>query len=311
MGLMNRHHKGKAALLALAAWLAATGPVQAKEAPPANEEIRLWDKVPADTYWKGPEQASESAAPTGSRIQIKSNVTDPTLTVVRPASGKANGSAMIVAPGGAFMALAWDLEGLEVARWLADRGITAFILKYRVGPPPRNATDPLPTNIEGLLRMLEPNRKLAIADASQAVRLVRKQAARFGVAPNRIGVMGFSAGAMTTMGVVLEGGLDARPNFVAPIYGMLATAAPVPAAAPPVFIATAADDTTVPPAGSIEIFEKWKAAKRPAELHIYEKGQHGFGMRAQGLPVDHWTAAFEAWLRAQGVIGKMEDVAHP
>ena len=85
---------------------------------------------------------------------------------------------------------------------------------------------------------------------------------------------------------------------------MLKSGATVPADAPPAFIVTAADDATIPPSASIEIFEKWRAAKRPAELHIYENGQHGFGMRAQGRPVDHWPAAFEAWLAARGLLAK-------
>lgn len=291
-------------MLGFSAALALPGPAIAQEARESLEEIRLWDKPPSDTYWTGAEQSGESAAPTGSKIRIKTNITDPALTVVRPAPGKANRTAMIVAPGGAFMALAWDLEGEEVARWLADRGITAFILKYRVGPPPRRASDPMPTGIEELLRLIEPNRKLAIADAGQAIRLVRRSAGKYGIAPGKVGMIGFSAGAMTTLGVAIEATPEARPDFIVPVYGMMHAGDLVPPDAPPAFIVTAADDTTIPPSASISIFENWTAAKRPAELHIYERGQHGFGMRAQGLPVDAWPAALEKWLLAQGLLGK-------
>lgn len=286
-----------------ATWLGAAD-AHARSDSQTSSEIRIWERTPTDTYWTGAEQAGESAAPTGSKIRIKTNVTEPTLTVVRPAEGKANGTAMIVAPGGAFMALAWDLEGEEVARWLADRGITAFILKYRVGTPPRPADAPIPTGVEDLLKMIEPNRQLALADAGQAIRLVRRDAARFGIDPARVGMIGFSAGAMTTLGVATEAPSDARPDFIVPVYGMLVAGAVVSDDAPPAFIVTAADDGTIPPSASIAIFEKWAAAKRPAELHIYEKGQHGFGMRSQGQPVDHWPAALEAWLAARGLLGR-------
>lgn len=296
-------------ILGLAATLSGAVEAQAQPELQTSGEIRIWERTPTDTYWTGSEQAGESAAPTGSKIRIKTNVTEPTLTIVRPADGTANGTAMIVAPGGAFMALAWDLEGEEVARWLADRGITAFILKYRVGTPPRPAGAPIPTGVDELLKMIEPNRKLAMADARQAIRLVRRDASRFGIDPARVGMIGFSAGAMTTLGVATEAPPEARPDFIVPVYGMLASGAAVPADAPPAFIVTAADDGTIPPSASIEIFQKWTSAKRPAELHIYEKGQHGFGMRSQGQPVDHWPAAFEAWLAAHGFMKNPAETA--
>jgi acetyl esterase/lipase len=291
-----------AAQLAFLALVAAGYPASAEDVAAPAAVIPLWEQAPTDTPWPGPEKVGESVAPTGSRIAIRSEVVEPTLTVVRPAPGTANGTGVVVAPGGAFMALAWDLEGTEVADWLAERGITAFILKYRVGPPKMLPGQAMPGDIAGLVRLLEPNRQLAIRDGSQAIRLIRRRAAEFAVRPDRIGMMGFSAGAMTTLGVTLEGGADARPDFIAPIYGMIPADAVVPADAPPAFVAVAADDQTVPGAGSIDIFRKWSEAKRPAELHVYEKGNHGFGMRPQGLPVDHWPAAFEAWLTAHGFI---------
>lgn len=272
-----------------------------------EEVIRVWPgPAPGSEAWTGPEVSSDGKVPAG-KIQIKTNVSVPTLTVVRPAPDKANGTAMLVLPGGAFMALAWDLEGTEVARWLAERGITAFILKYRVrsiAPPPGQKP---PTEVAELVKLLEPNRKFAVADATQAMRVVRQNAAQYGVRPDRIGMIGFSAGAITTMGVLLEGDPRARPDFAAPIYGMTMIASPaVPADAPPLFIVTAQDDSTLAPAGSIEIFKLWTEAKRPAELHIYEKGGHGFGMRPSNLPVSNWPSAFEAWLTSHGLLAKPE-----
>lgn len=297
---------GRLALIALgaAATLSAPHGTFAQSAPLAEDEIRLWDKTPTGTSWTGPEQLVESTAPTGSKIKVKTNVTEPTLTVVRPLPGKANGTAVIIAPGGAFMALAWDLEGEEVARWFADRGVTAFILKYRVGTPPRNPSEPLPTGAEALLKLIEPNRRIAIADASQAMRLVRRDAGKYGIVPGKVGMIGFSAGAMTTLGVALEAAPDARPDFIIPVYGMMHAGDEVGPDAPPAFVVTATDDATIPPSRSISIFENWAAAKRPVELHVYERGQHGFGMREQGSPVDAWPAALERWLAARGLVAK-------
>lgn len=268
----------------------------------SDEVIRVWaGDAPSVEQWSGEEIAIESQLPAG-KVQIKKNVSVPTLTVFRPAKSKVNGTAMLVLPGGAFGALAWDLEGTEVAQWLADRGITAFVLKYRVRswplPPdfkPKSAADYLP--------IIEPGRKIAIVDAAEAMRLVRKRASEFWIQPDRIGMIGFSAGAATTMGVILGPDADARPNFAAPIYGMTMIESPVvPENAPPLFLAAAQDDSTVPGDRSLQIIDLWTKAKRPAELHLYEKGGHGFGMRPQNLPVDAWPIAFEAWLRAHGLI---------
>lgn len=268
-----------------------------------NQIIRLWPgAAPGTESWTGPEQETAGEVAAG-KIIVKTNVTVPTMEVVRPARGKANGTAMIVLPGGAFMALAWDLEGTEVAKWLADRGITAFILKYRVRALQAPPGQPLPKDAQGLLKLLEPNRQIAIADASQAVRILRQRSNELGIDPGRIGMMGFSAGAITTMGVLLAGDPKARPNFAASIYGMsVASDPPVPADAPPIFIAQAQDDELVPVSSSVAIFDKWTRAHRSAELHIYAAGHHGFGMRQKSLPVGHWPDAFEAWLRWQGLL---------
>lgn len=285
--------------LLLGGLLCAAAPVNAAV---AQEVVRIWT---GDAPLAQPLGIAETSIKTRSGendITVITNVSVPTMTVVRPAPGKANGTALLVLPGGAFMALAWDLEGTEVARWLADRGITAFILKYRV-----SALQPAPTqanpDFATLLKLLQPKRKLAVADAGQAVALIRRDAARYGIDPNRVGMIGFSAGAITTMGVVLEAEPGQRPDFAAPIYGAPGIDAPVaPAQAPPLFLVHAQDDAVVPAQGSTRIFDLWTQAIRPAELHVYAAGGHGFGMRPTGRPVDHWPAAFEAWLEAQGLL---------
>lgn len=282
----------------------------AEPADDIREVIQLWrGAAPGTEDWDGEEVASEVAVPAG-KIQIKTNVTIPTITVFRPETGTSNGTAMIVLPGGAFGALAWDLEGTEIAHWLVSRGITAFLLKYRVRPYQLAPGEEVPSDYEGLVKALTPAWRIAMADGMQAVRVVRANADEYGIDPKRVGMIGFSAGAATTMGVVLNSDDDARPDFAAPIYGMLMEDSPVPADAPPLFIAASQEDETVPTARSAQIFSRWTEAGRSAELHVYTKGEHGFGMRPKGLPVDHWPAAFEAWLGSLGLL-EISDAVEP
>jgi acetyl esterase/lipase len=249
----------------------------------------------------GPEQVKQIDIPGVGSVGVLVNVTAPTLTVVRPAPGKANGTAMLVLPGGGFAALAWDHEGLEIARWLADRGVTAFVVKYRVGKVELPAGPPPKTAADFLRQVLEPGRQVALTDVSQAMRLVRGRASAYAIDPHRVGVIGFSAGAITTMGVLLEAEPADRPDFAVPVYGMIAAERPIADNAPPLFIVAAQDDATVPVEGSTHIFELWSKAKRPAELHVYEKGGHGFGARAKG-PAEGWMPALEAWLASHGLL---------
>ena len=279
-------------------------PASAAEPATQPEIVRIWPgAAPGTEDWTGPETDSPLKLPGAPVLHMISNVTVPTLTVVRPSPGKANGTAIIVCPGGGFQNLAITHEGDLVAQWLADRGITAFILKYRVRTSasfrlPKDARHH-PEQFDELAKSFEGGRQIALADGIQAMRYLRANASRFAVAPDRIGMMGFSAGAVTTMGVVLDSQPADRPNFAAPIYGTMEDKAP-PKDGPPLFIAATQDDNAVPVAKSIAIFSSWTAADLPAELHIYERGGHGFGMVKHNKPVDEWTNAFEAWLRADG-----------
>lgn len=262
-----------------------TGAAHAELRQYAPENVyNLWDGEAPGTpaTWTEPEFRGQHSI---------SNVTRPTLTIVRPRPEAKNGTAMIVAPGGSFTGLAWNLEGAEVADWLAGLGVTAFILKYRVH------RGPAPTSVDGVSRI---GVDLAAADGLQAMALVRKNAGKFGVDPDRIGFMGFSAGAMTTMNVLLRSEESTRPNFVAPIYGGMPRV-PAPKDGPPAFIAVAQDDEIMLQR-SIDIFMAWNSAGLPAELHVYEKGGHGFGTRRHDLPVGNWTAAFEAWASDHGYL---------
>ncbi|HWE96590.1 MAG TPA: GDSL-type esterase/lipase family protein [Tepidisphaeraceae bacterium] len=274
----------------------------ADAAPSATQHsvIPVWPGVaPGSEDWK---QTEVEYANTWDHRKMVRNVTHPTITAYFPEPSKANGTAVIIAPGGGFRFLSWDNEGTAVAEWLAARGVTAFVLKYRLldtgesqtdfekGKKPTPAANPKSQDIASL----------ASADGRQAMKVVREHAAEWKLAPNRIGIMGFSAGGVVAMGVVTEHDAQSRPDFAAPIYGAVPVEA-VAADAPPLFLLCAADDKSAADA-SAQLARKWNAAGRVAELHIYSKGGHGFGMSRRGLPVDHWIERFGDWLDVQGLM---------
>lgn len=291
-------------LLTLILCVAATSATARRPvAPPPQEVVRIWPgQAPGTEDWKAPEEGADVTLPNVGRIHVITNVTVPTLTVVRPAPGKANGTAMIVLPGGSFRALAWDVDGLETARWLAGEGITAFVLKYRVRPPQKGES--FGESLEDFARATQARRAIAVADAEQAIRFVRSHARQYAVAPNRVGIIGFSAGAMATVEVALAKDPGGRPDFAVPMYGAALTPEMPAAGAPPLFIAAAQDDSTLPAINSVEIFQRWTKAGLPAELHVYEKGEHGFGFRRHNLPADAWPAAFRLWLAAHDYLAR-------
>ena len=240
------------------------------------------------------------------KVNGVSNITVPTLTVYRPAPGTSNGTAIIVAPGGGFEFLCIDSEGSMVAQWLAAHGVTAFVLKYRVHfypvVPTRDARHHQ-EQFDAEIKSMLPERQIANSDGIQAVHYLRANAANLGIKGDRIGFMGFSAGAIITMGVILQSSPADRPNFGGPIYGVMDDVTP-PKDAPPLFIAASQSDTDIPVYKSIDIFDKWTAADLPAELHIYEQGGHGFGAIQQGKPSDSWMQAFASWLSDHGWMSK-------
>ncbi len=236
--------------------------------------------------------------------RIVRDVTQPALIPVLPKPGTANGTAVIIAPGGGFYQLSMDSEGFKVAQYLADRGITAFVLKYRLdhtpddyatfraevgarpGRPPQNKyIDPYPASLKGQ------------EDGLAAMRWVRAHAADYGIEPHHIGFMGFSAGGITTMGVALNYDATTRPDFIGVIYGAMPHQA-IPADAPPAFIVVAADDAGMSWAAE-PIFDAWHDAGKPVELHVYAHGAHGFGLRTQGKSSDHWIDDYYNWLKTE------------
>ena len=281
------------------------------ENPTTNSGLRpqilpIWPgDAPGSVDWNYAEKEWYNPAP--DHLRFIRNVTRPTLTAFFPDPARANGTAVIVCPGGGHHFLNIDEEGLDVARWLSGRGIAAFVLKYRLVRTPESdeafteLVGKMVTEVGTLIDAMRAHGPLAIADGQQAVRVVRSRARQWGLSPDRIGIMGFSAGGHVAGGVALQHDADSRPNFAAPIYGALWDDIVVPPDAPPLFIAVANNDSVaVDPC--LRLYTAWKDARIPAELHVYSTGGHGFSTRTQGLPVDSWIERFGDWLRVQGLL---------
>jgi acetyl esterase/lipase len=270
----------------------------------AQTVIQLYNgAAPGSENWNW--QEKQIKVDVGSIIM---DVTHPTLTTFAPANP--NGTAVIIAPGGAFHALAYDHEGVEVAKRLNAKGITAFVLKYRLvhddPAHPENSIGNLMAtkNFKKLDSLNAPVIPLALQDGLAAVKYVRTHASEYKIDPNKIGFMGFSAGATLTMSVVYSATDNTRPNFVAPVYAYekAIIGSTVPTANTPIFVCAASDDDLGFATHSVHIYLKWLEANQPAELHLYESGKHGFGTKKQGLPVDSWMDRFTDWLSQHGFI---------
>jgi acetyl esterase/lipase len=294
------------------------GPVTLAAAD-AIETIGLWPDGPP-TRIEGVPPEEEFPVPEGiaAGTTFLRNISDPSLLVFGP-QGSSNGQGIIVVPGGGWTISAWTHEGLDVADWLTSLGYTAFLLKYRV-----RATDPdlmkfaaeqaaldaglaaglaarlLPSAISDLIAPgsdLEPTylqaRAACADDGRRAIKIVREQAGRFDVNPDTVGMIGFSAGAFLIVDVALDPQAE-QVAYIAPIYGGETRGAPVPADAPPLFTAAAQDDILIKIVEGVHA--DWASANRSSELHVFARGAHGFGMVKQGMPSDHWTDLFLAWL---------------
>ncbi len=242
------------------------------------------------------------------RLQVR-NVEAATLTPFLPTKAANSGAAVIVAPGGAFLGLAIEEEGYRVARWLSDHGIAAFVLKYRVLPTPvdpatfrREVSDMRTGKGPASFRPPENTPPDALADAQAALRHIRSNAAQYGVNLNRVGMMGFSAGAYTTLSLALANAPDARPDFIAPIYGKQDAVTP-PANPMPLFIALATNDPLFWK-GSTGLVGSWGKAGGKVEFHLYQNGGHGFGLGEAGTTTVDWMEGFRRWLEVNGMLVK-------
>lgn len=238
--------------------------------------------------------------------RVVRNVTQPTLTPVLPNPALATGAAVIVIPGGGFKFVSMDNEGWPVARWLADRGIAAFILKYRTNETPDAEAEMLRAFVSmmstaasakpGEIGKIEEPR--ATEDALAALAMVRSRAGEWKIDPARVGMIGYSAGAMTALNAARASDPGARPAFFGYIYGPMARIDVAPDA-PPMFAALAMDDPLFGKQG-YGIVEAWHEAKRPVELHVYQSGSHGFGMGMRGTTTPMLLDEFRLWMETNG-----------
>lgn len=275
----------------------------------AQETINLYSGVaPGSENWDWEEAQGKYE---GSDHKYLYNVSEPTLTAYLPEKNRATGTAILIAPGGGFHMLSIDNEGHRVAEYLQSKGVASFVLKYRLarlytGNPQKELGELManPAKIGPAIQAVLP---LEIADAQSAISHIRENAEGYDIDPQKVGMMGFSAGGSITLATIYTSPKNTRPNFVAPIYPYTEGLEPlknIPKENTPIFIAVASDDGLGFAKQDTELYLDWLAAKQPAELHIYEKGGHGFGMKKQKLPSDEWHERFGDWLKMQGYLQK-------
>jgi acetyl esterase/lipase len=271
----------------------------------AQEIIALPYQTPETVNWEGGEKAFFSQI---WNTEVVCNVSKPTMEVFRPDKSAANGTSVVIAPGGGLYALSIESEGNMVARWLNSKGITAFVLKYRLVPTGEDGVKDLnetsSKNLEEFKKMVGAVMPYSVADGLAAVKYVREHSDELGIKQDKIGFMGFSAGGAVTMGVAYNNTQESRPDFLVPVYAWT-DAMPVvkaPANAQPMLVICASDDPLGLATGSIALYNSWYEAGHKAGLHMYSKGGHGFGMKVQGLPSDSWIERFYEWGIAENLI---------
>jgi acetyl esterase/lipase len=280
------------------------------------EVVEIWPgEAPEETAHIGPERTRMSPKLDHKQVEVTdqtrliTDVSKPTLTIYRPARDADTGTAVLICPGGGYWDLYWQLEGEEVAAWLNSIGVTGIILKYRV---PRHPDEP----------KAEPARR-PLQDAQRAVSLVRSKASEWKLHPNRIGIVGFSAGGHLAIATATSfekrtyeprdkvDNVSCRPDFAIAVYpgylkpkdkDELAPGLHVPPGTPPVFLAHGGADIISPPEHSVLMYLALRRAGIPAELHIYASAAHDFGVRPSDHPCSTWTTACAAWLRHQGFL---------
>ncbi|MFC0512723.1 alpha/beta hydrolase [Mucilaginibacter angelicae] len=267
--------------------------------------IQLYNgNAPGSENWAWQEGLSEHNAANTRKVY---NVVHPSLGVFLPDPTIATGTAVVICPGGSFQTLSIDNEGNEEAKWLNDHGVAAFVLKYRVihsltnDPVSEvNANYKTQSYHDQVVKLFP----MALVDARLAISYVREHAAEYNLSPSKIGIMGFSAGGTLAGASAYKYTPANKPDFVALLYPFFPAElqSEILADAPPMFVAAAADDELGLAPHSVDIYQKWVASKHIAELHMYTKGGHGFGMRKQNIPTDKWIERFGEWLDLEGFL---------
>src|SRR5262245_41288807 len=301
------------AAVSLIVWVCGAWPAPGADKP---RVVELWPgKAPDETRDIGPETVRMSPKLSKKEVEVTeptrlvTNVSKPTITIHRPAKDKDTGAAILICPGGGYWNLYWELEGEEVAAWLNSQGVTGIILKYRV---PRR-----PDDTRG-----EPARR-PLQDAQRAVSLVRSRAKDWGIDPNRIGMVGFSAGGHLAIATATSfekrtyepvddiDKISCRPDFAIAAYSGYLKAKDkdelhpglrIPAGTPPIFLVHGGADIISDPNNSVVMYLALKRAGIPAELHIYAGAAHDFAVRKVDHPCSTWTESCLDWLRNQGFL---------
>ncbi len=260
-------------------------PLYNGEVPPGSEILTNKERVRLDGN--------------GEIVTIR-NVSMPTITVFQPEEAKKNGTAIIICPGGGFQGLAYQHEGTATANWCLENGITAFILKYRLMPHPYPGLKKAKGSEKDSL--FAPFVRMATADGREAITYVRSHAEEYGIDPDKIGIVGYSAGGTVVGSVAQTYTKESRPDFVVPVYAycgaMLGNQ--VPDDAPPMFLTWATDDSIA--RGNPGLYEKWMNAEKSVEMHSFYTGGHGFSVVKNNSPSDIWTDLFMAWMKNQKFI---------
>lgn len=283
-------------------------PANAERTTASAVTLRLYAGVaPGSEHWQQVERTTGNPT-TGARMVR--NVVTPTIEVFLPDRSKAVGLGVLIAPGGGFRFLSYDTEGVYVARWLAERGIVGIVLKYRTVET--SSDDALafrrPPGGSAFVRPTAPlpGAQIGIADGIRAMALVRRHAAEWGLSADRVGILGFSAGAQVTVGVVRALASSGPPLFAAPIYGGDFGGAPeaLPKKVPPMFLAVSADDALAGPVAN-QLYQQLLSAGDQPEFHVFYRGGHGWGMEHHNDTADHWIDEFYWWLSAHGWLGSV------
>jgi acetyl esterase/lipase len=329
----------KALALALFALipLGASAHAQSVAAAPAIRElapVKVWRGTPpVDANWPGalpgPVVERTEAKPGDRWSERLWNVTVPSYQPFLPAAGTGNGAAVIVAPGGGFYSLSVEKDGRAVARWLAEHGIAAFVLRYRTMQRlPDESEEAMRKRINAKPGFSDSQKgDPAVADGIEALKVIRARAGEYGVDPHRVGVVGFSAGGHVAGMMAIDADAKIRPDFAGLIYGMpfpeklpdLPTAnlpyppgtpaepwlrperTPAPGRLPPFFMAMAQDDFAVG-RGFRQFNNALFDADYHPETHLYARGGHSFGMKPHGNTTDLWIQQFHAWMQSEGLL---------
>jgi acetyl esterase/lipase len=257
-------------------------------------EVRLWPGG-APNGWKAPASGEkfEERGKDGVQDRSLTNIGDPVITVFLPPPERRNGGALLIAPGGGYHHLAYDKEGLDIARWVNTLGLVGVVLKYRMPDMPAASLRPA---LFGDAKAAAQAVHVPVEDAEEAMRIIRGRAKEWGIAPQHVGMMGFSAGGHLAALMGMSQNKEVRPNFLALLYPAIPEPLYVTGETPTTFLAHA-DDDALSAENSVRFYLALKQAKVPAELHIFSGGGHGFGLKKTGKTSEAWPERFAAWLK--------------